>query len=75
MKNNHEIEYLPIFQNFITPWYKRIFHKHYWIKTEKIIPLATNGIYTKGFIFLYACSKCNKIKQEIFWEKRKQENL
>lgn len=57
--------------NYIRPWYKRIFHKHWYINSRQI-PLATSGIYTKQYIMFKICNKCHKTKTLITWEKIKQ---
>lgn len=64
-----------LFKNFIKPWYKRIFHKHYWLKTQQELKLETIGIYTEGLAYLFFCTKCPKTKAEVWYKRKKIENL
>ncbi len=63
----------PYRKHYIKPWYKRIFHKHYWLQASPI-ELETDGIYTKGYLYIEICSKCPRTKTSIKWGKKINNN-
>ena len=57
-------------KRWIKPWYKRIFHKHYYLSSRKVF-LDTQGQYSEGFIIIKICNQCEKTKSEIYWRHKK----